>query len=275
MSEPVKLTHEPDLQDAVLIVSWTEDTSGLSERVSAYLNRRLGNDAFGEIEPDEFFPLEGVAIENNVVQFPECKFYAGQRKDVVIFRGSPPRFDWYRFLNLVLDVALDHCHVKELYAIGGMASLASHTAPREILTNFNTTGMKDSLAGYNLNNTLNYETPTGQRPTLNSFLLWTAQRRALPAATLWVPTPFYLTAGDPRAQLRVMDFFNRKLNLCLAFDDLDEEVRQQNRLIAEARQRSPDLDQSMKKLESGESLSAEESERLAEEMEKSLRPKRT
>ena len=83
-----------------------------------------------------------------------------------------------------------------------------------------------------------------------------------------------MTGGDPSAKLRVLDFFNRRLNLCLEFDDLDEEVRQQDKVIAEARQRSPELDESIKKLESGENLSTEESEHLAEEIEKSLRVKR-
>ena len=177
MSEPVKLYRQPELDHPALIVSWTSDTAGLSERVSGYLNRRLNHDAFCEIEPDEFFPLEGVAIENDIVQFPDCRFFAGSRKDIVIFESTPPRFEWYRFLNLVLDVARDQCNVRELYAIGGMASLAAHTTPREILGNFNSAEMKDSLAGYNLNTALDYETPPGQRPTLNSFLLWTAQRR--------------------------------------------------------------------------------------------------
>jgi predicted ATP-grasp superfamily ATP-dependent carboligase len=274
MSDPVRLLRQPDLERPALIVSWSDDTGRLSERVSTYLNRRLGNDVFCEIEPDEFFPLEGVAIENDVVQFPECRFYAGQRKDLVIFQSPPPRFEWYRFFNLLLDVALDRCHASELYAIGGMASLVTHTSPRQVLGNFNSAEMKDALAGYDLDTTLNYETPPGQRPTLNSFLLWAARRRGLAAATLWAPVPFYITGSDPRAQLRVLEFFNRKFNLCLSFDDLDEEVRQQDRAIADARRASPELDESMKKLETGETLSPEESERLAEEVYKSLKAKK-
>jgi proteasome assembly chaperone (PAC2) family protein len=275
MNGPLKFSSQPDFDHPVLIVSWMVDSAGLGEKVTDYLNKKLNNRSFGEIDPAEFFPLEGVTIEDDVIQFPESKFYSGSRKDVVILQSTPPFFDWYRFLNLVLDVAQEQCHAREIYAIGGMASLAAHTAPREMLGNFNSAEMKEALVGHNLSTTWNYETPPGQRPTLNSFLLWTARRRNIPAATLWVPIPFYLAGeGDPKAQLRVLDFFNRRLDLCADFSDLDEEVRQQNRMIAETRHATPEIDESIKKLEGGETLSDEESQRLAMEVSKSLAGKK-
>jgi proteasome assembly chaperone (PAC2) family protein len=137
--------------------------------------------------------------------------------------------------------------------------------------NFNSPEMKLSLSSYNMNNTLNYETPPGQRPTLNSYLLWAARRKNIPAATLWVPVPFYIaTSGDPRAELRVLEFFNRKFNLHLAMDDLDEEVRQQNRTISRIRDESADIDNTIRKIETGDTLSAEESQHLASHIEQSL-----
>ena len=235
-----------------------------------YLNRKMGNQAFCEIDPSDFFPMEGVAIEEDVIQFPDCTFYAGPRKDVVVLRSKAPRFEWYAFLNLVLDAA-EEFHVREIYAIGGMVSLAAHTAPRNLLANFNSAGMKEALSGHNLSAPWSYETPPGQRPTLNSYLLWAASRRNMDAAALWVPIPFYLAAeGDPKADLRVLEFFNRRFDLCHDLRDLDEEVRRQNRAISDTRQASAEIDESIRKLENGETLSPEESEKLAAEITKSL-----
>jgi len=271
MSAPVKLLEQPEFDNPVVIVSWLMDTVGLGEKVTAYLNRVLASRVFCDIEPDEFFPLDGVHLDENVIQFPEAKFYSGSRKDIVIFRAVTPRFNWYLFLDSFLDVAVNVCHASAVYAIGSMVSIIPHTGPREIMGNFNSPEMKLSLSSYNMNNTLNYETPPGQRPTLSSYLLWAARRKNIPAATLWVPVPFYIaTSGDPRAELRVLEFFNRKFNLHLAMDDLDEEVRQQNRTISRIRDESADIDNTIRKIETGDTLSAEESQHLASHIEQSL-----
>ena len=271
MNGPVEFLRRPEFEKPVLIVSWTVDTAGLSETVTSYLNRKLGNEPFCRIDPGNFYQFQGVRIQDDVIDFPESTFYSGSRKDVVIFRGAPPRFDWHRFLNLVLDVAQDYCHVTELYAIGGMVSLVAHSSPRELLGNFSTADMRESLGGQNMSVTWNYETPPGQRPTLNSFLLWEAKRRNLPAATLWVPIPFYLApGGDPKAQLRVLEFFNSKLNLCMGLDDLDHEIRRQNRAITLARKESPEVDSYISKIEQGETISTEDSQKLASMIEKAL-----
>ncbi len=274
-SGPVEFLRRPRLNKTALIVSWTVDTAGLSESVTSYLNRKLAAQPFCRIDPGDFFQLEGVNIRDAVVQFPEATFYAAPKRNVVVFRSAPPRFDWYRFLNLALDVASDYCHASEIYAVGGMVSLVPHSAPRELLGNFSTSEMRESLSSQNMSVSWNYETPPGQRPTLNSFLLWAAKNRGIPAATLWVPVPFYLAAaGDPRAQLRVLEFFNRKLDLCLNFDDLDEEVRRQNRTITRARKESSEIDDYISKIERGETLSDEESQKLVSMIGKELTLKR-
>lgn len=271
MSEPVKFSRKPELQRTTMVVSWITDPVGLGESVTGYLNTRLTNEPFCQIEPSDFFQLEGVHIENDVIQFPESAFFAGARKDLVIFRSTPPRFDWHRFLTMVLDVAQQQCDVAELYVVGGMVSLVPHVAARELLGNFGTQEVKDSLASYNISFTWNYETPPGQRPTLNSYLLWAAQQRNIPSVALWVPIPFYLTgSGDPKAQVRILEFFNRKLNLCMSFDDLDEEVRKQNSAITRAREESEEINEFISKIERGETLSAEDSQKLAAGIDKAL-----
>ena len=275
IKEPIKFSWQPELQSPSLVVGWSEDVSKLGAKVTDYLNRKLGGQSFCEIEPVEFFTLGGVAIEDDLVQFPESKFYACPKSDLVVFRSPPPRYEWYKFLNLILDTAEHYCHVKELYSIGGMVSLSAHTTPRELLGTFNSPELKSALSHYNLAGGFDYETPPGQRPTLNSFLLWVAKRRNIPGVSLMVPIPFYLVAvDDPKAQRRVLEFFNQRFDLGIDFSDLDEDIRRQNRIIAEARNSFPDIDESIRRLESNLRLSAEESQRLVQEIERFLREKR-
>ncbi|MFC1864669.1 PAC2 family protein [Chloroflexota bacterium] len=275
MNDHLKFSWQPELKHPSLVVGWSVDASKLGAKVTDYLNRKLGGQSFCEIEPLEFFPLGGVSIEDNIVQFPESKFYACPERNLLVFRSTPPSHDWYKFFNLILDIAEHYYHVKELHTIGGMISLSAHTAPRELRGTFNSLELKTALSRYNLARGLYYETPPGQRPTLNSFLLWVAKKRNIPGVNLWVPIPFYLVAADdPRAQRKLLEFFDQRFDLGIDFSDLEEEIRQQNQIIAEKRNSFPDIDESIGKLESNLGLSEEESQRLVKEIEKLIREKR-
>lgn len=272
MKVPFKFSRQPELQSPSLVVGWSADAGKLGAKVTDYLNRKLEGQSFCEIEPVEFSPLGGVTIEDDLIQFPETKFYSCPKNDLMIFRSDPPSYEWYKFLNLILDIAEYHCHVKELYTIGGMISLGAHTAPRELMGTFNSLELKKALSHYNLTRGLDYETPSGQRPTLNSFLLWVAKRRNIPGVSLWVPIPFYLVAvDDPKAQRRVLEFFNQRFDLRIDFNDLDEEITRRNEKIAQVRTRVPEIDEYITRLESNLRLSDDENERLVKEMEKFLR----
>lgn len=267
-----KIYGKSELQDSSLIVGWKEDVANLGAMVVDYLNKKLGTEEFGEIEPVNFFPLGGVAVENNVAQFPESKFYSSPEKNLVIFKSNVPRVEWHKFLNSILDVAEHYCHVKEIYAIGGMVSLSAHTAPREIMPVTNLPAMEKTLDQYDLAGGMEYETPPGQRPTLSSFLLWVARNRGIPAASLWVPVPFYLLATeDAAACKKVVDFFDTKLNLGIDLRDLDEAVTRQNEKLSQIRFSFPEVDSYIRNLESNVALTQEDSEKLAKEIEEYLR----
>lgn len=274
VKDPLKFSRRPELPSSSLVVAWSEDVGQLGPKVVDYLKRKLGCESFCEIEPVEFFPLGGVAIEDSLVQFPESRFYASPQHKLVLFESNSPALEWYRFLNLMLDVAEHYCHVRELHAIGGMVAVSAHTTPRELVANFNSSETKEALTPFQLLGEFDYETPLGQRPTLNSFLLWAAKRRNIPAVSLWVPIPFYLAGiDDPKSMKRVLAFIDQRLELGIDFSDLDGEIRSQNEKLAEARNNVPYIEESMAKLESNQSLSEEESLRLVNGMDEFLRGK--
>jgi len=246
--------------------------SNLGRKATGYLNRKLKGQEFAEIGPEDFFSLGGVAIEGNLAQFPESKFYACQKHELVVFQSGSPGAEWYKFLNSVLDVAEHHCRVIELYTIEAMVSFSAHTAPRELLAVVNSAEMKEVLSPYELTRDLDYQTPPGERPTLNAFLLWMAKERNIPGVSLWVPIPFYLAAmEDAQAQKKVLSFLNERLDLKIDFSDLDREIRDQNEHLARARSRFPQIDDYINRLESNLVLSAEENGELIKKVEDFLR----
>jgi len=269
---PIKIYRESDLSQSSLVLGWSEDAGNLGRKVTDYLNLKLKGQEFAEIEPEDFFPLGGVAIKGNLAQFPESKFYACQEYELVVFQNGSPGAEWYKFLNSVLDVAEHHCRVKELYILGAMVSFNAHTAPRQLLAVVNSAEMKEVLSQYDLAIDMDYQTPPGGRPTLNSFLLWLAKGRSIPGVSLWVPIPFYLAAmEDAQAQKKVLSFLNERLDLKIDFSDLDQEIREQNEQLARARSRFPQIDDYINRLESNLMLSEEENGELIKKIEDFLR----
>jgi proteasome assembly chaperone (PAC2) family protein len=140
-----------------------------------------------------------------------------------------------------------------------------------LLSVVNSTEMKRILGGYDIVHDMDYETREDQRPTFSSYLLWAAKIRDIPGACLWVPVPFYLmTVEDPQACKKVLEFFNRHLELNINLADIDKEVEEQNQKIAMARGRFLDLDGYISKLESNLGLTADEGERLVKKIDELL-----
>jgi proteasome assembly chaperone (PAC2) family protein len=269
---PIKIYKEPDLRQSSLVLGWSEDMGNLGRKATDYLNRKLRGQEFAEIDPEDFFSLGGVAIEGNLARFPESKFYACQEYKLVVFQSDSPGVEWYKFLNLVLDVAEHYCRVKELYLLGAMVSFSAHTTPRQLLTVVNSVEMQEVLGQYDLARDMDYQTQAGERPTLNSFLLWIAKERNIPGVSLWVPIPFYLAAmEDAQAQKKVLSFLNERLDLKIDFSDLDQEIREQNEQLARARSRFPQIDDYINRLESNLMLSEEENGELIKKIEDFLR----
>lgn len=269
---PVTIYQEPGLQQSSLVLGWREDAGDLGRRITDCLNLKLKGQKFAEIEPEVFFPMGGVAIKDNVARFPDSKFYFCPNHELVVLQTHSPLAEWYGFLSSVLDVAERHCRVRELYALGAVISFSAHTSPRQLLGIANSVEAKETLSQYDLNRDVDYQTRPGERPTLNSYLLWLARDRNIRAVSLWVPVPFYLAAmEDAQAQKRVLSFLDERLRLGIDFRDLDQEIRRQNEQLARARSHFPQIDDCINRLESNLMLSEEENRELVKNIEDSLR----
>ena len=269
---PFTIYTRPELQSSSLIVGWAQDAGRLGVRVIDYLCKKLGAQEFGEIEPSNFFSLGGILVEDDIAQFPESKFYWCQENNLVLLKSEVPRYEWYKFLNLVLDVAERYCNVKDLYTVGGMFSFGAHTTPRELFAVPNCPEMKQALHRYDLATSMDYETPSGQGTTLNSFLLWVAKKRSIAGAGLWAAVPFYLAAiEDSQACKKALEFFDRRFDLGIDFAELDEDISRQNEKMAQLRSKFPEIDSCIRRVESNLSLTEQEINRLATRIEEHLR----
>lgn len=263
MNEFLKFFSKPKLKNPALVVGWDDDAGQLGIKITEYLVNQLSGKKFCEIDPVRFSPLNGVAIENDVVQFPESRFFACPEQDLLVVQSTIPRYEWFKFLNLIVDVAQEHCNVREMYTVGGMIAISTHTYPRDMWATFNSMQIKKSLSSYELSRELDYETPQGGRPTLNAYLLWVARTRHLAGANLWVPVPFYLVdVDDPRGHKKILEFLDDRLDLGLDFNEIENTIRKQDRKLNRLRRDIPEIDQYITKLENSQPLSEEEHENM-------------
>lgn len=269
---PFTIHAIPELTGCTLLVGWDDDGSKLGFKVIDFLCKTLACVQFGEMEPEYFFPLNGVVVQDDVAQFPECKFFYCKEKKLILFRSSPPRIEWYKFLNTILDAVQDFCSIDELYTVGSMVSFAAHTAPRSIIATANSAQMKEILSDYYVNKGIDYESPPGQQPTLSSYLMWVAKRRNILGASLWIPVPFYLLSGeDPRGCKMLVDFLSKKLSLNIDSAMFDREISRQDKQIRAIMKEFPEISDYIERLESNLGLSDEQSNKLVEVMDTYLR----
>lgn len=254
MKDIFRFTEHPEFESPSLVVGWNKDAGKLSMKVIDYLNAKISSKSFCEIEPEGFFSLGGVAIENDVARFPVNRFYYSEEDNLIVFEGTEPHFEKHGFLNALLDVAEHYCKAKELFTINGIISSIAHTIPRRILTVFNQEALQKELRGYGLED-MNWTGP----PATSTYLLWMAKRRDIPGGSIWTEVPFYLGAcEDFQAIKLVLSFLDKRFNLGMDLQELDEQIREQNNKLTELREESSEIDTYIKTLESGLSLSEEE-----------------
>lgn len=237
----------PRLKNSSLIVSWkTQDIGKVGEGVLDFLIERLGGDETAEIRPLPFFSFEGAVFKDSLVQVPESKFLACEDYNLLLFKSDEPSFEYYKFLNNLLDFAQHHCGVRELYTVSGAPTFTAHTRPRRILAVYNQKEFQKELRRYDALVDMTWEGP----PAINSYLLWVAGRRGLRGVSLWPEVPFYLVASeDPEAIKATLSFLGIRLGLDLDLEELEEKIALQKEKITRIRKDSPEIDEVIEKLE--------------------------
>ncbi len=260
MKKPVKLVFTPEFKDPSMIAGWQESAGDVGQKVVSYLNRHIQGQIFGEIEPDSYFHLGGVRVENNIAVFPASNFYTGHSNELVLLDSNQPQIEIYDFLERVLDVGEHFLRVKEIYTINSIASQVAHTGQRKLMAVFNQAEFQKRLRTYGMEG-LTWEGP----PSIDSYLLWLAEKRDIPAVSIWPEVAFYLSQiGDPRAARAILAFFDQRFGLNLDYSDIDREIQEQDEALATLAKEQPEAGNFIRTLEIGIGMSDDEQLRLSE-----------
>lgn len=257
-----KSIKEIKLEESYLVVGWNKDTGKISQKVVEFLNNAFSSELIGELEQKDFFSFSGVSVEDDIAQFPFSNFYYIRDKNLILFLSDQPDYKPYEFLNLVLDVSEKYFSVKEIYTVNGLLSLSPHTSVRKIYTVFNDRDFLDRLRGYDIE-LLTWE----GTPAISSYLLWLAKERGIPGMSLWTGIPFYLAPIEDYESLKVtIEFFDKRFNLNLKFDSLNELIIKQNEKIRWLRDTDEEINDYITQIENGQELDEERQLKLIKDV---------
>jgi predicted ATP-grasp superfamily ATP-dependent carboligase len=265
--EMFRFTSRPHVQRPALIVGWTKDVGAVSRGVADFLADTPGTSPFGQIRPVSFFPVGGIAVQDDVAEFPQSRLLCNERENAVILRTDEPPSRRYEFLNGVLDLAEQYDGAEALYTVNGIASMIPHTATRRAFLVCNDPVLQRELrrlvpAG------LAWQGP----PHMSIYLLWLAKNRHLPGAGLWIEVPFYLVDSEDFQAIKTgVTLLGRILGWQFELDDLDQRIAEQDETLAQLREQDPEIDARIRILEQGEPLDGNEQRELVEAVQGPLK----
>jgi predicted ATP-grasp superfamily ATP-dependent carboligase len=272
MTERLNYLASPELVRPALIVGWRGDAGNLGERTISYLNESLALKSLAEIEPVGFFPLSGVEVSNDLARLPDSRFYYSETAPVITLLSDIPVYEVHLFLKLVLDLAARFV-VSHIVVLGGLATMASHNTPSQLLANLSTPLLKEWLSDDGINTGIDYVSPSGQKPAIATYLTWEARQRGIEALSLWQPVPFYLAPfNDEGGAARLLSFFRQKLALPVDSEPLAEAAKKQREKLAGLRSSTADVEKYLNMLESNLSLTEYEAGALAAVVRQAIGP---
>lgn len=262
MKDKYRVFKEIKPDESYLIVGWNKDTGKLSQGVIEFINKMRGGIKIYELEPEGFFSLSGVSVEDNVAQFPFCDMYYIEKDNIILFFSDQPDYKPYEFLNLLLDISERHFNVKEIYTLNGLISLSPHTMSRRIYTVFNNREFLEKFKEYNIE-LLTWE----GTPAMSSYLLWLARERDIPGMSIWTGVPFYLATVEDYESIKVtLEFFVKRFSINIDMDLIDEKVAMQNEKIKWLRETDEEINSYINQIEDGQELDEDKQLKLIKDI---------
>ena len=263
MTGQLNYMASPEMVRPALLVGWRGDAGNLGERTVSYFNQTLSLKPLAGIEPVGFFPLTGVEVSNDLARLPDSRFYYSETAPIITLLSDIPSYEVHGFLKLVLNLAARFV-VSHVVVLGGLATMASHNTPSQLLANLSTPLLKEWLSGDGINTEIDYVSPPGQKPAIATYLTWEAQQRGIEAVSLWLPVPFYLAPfNDEGGAARLLSFFRQKLALPINSEPVAEAAAKQRQKLAALRSSTADVEKYLNMLESNLSLTEYEAGALA------------
>lgn len=269
----------PELRNPVLIAAFAgwNDASEVATFAARFLIQQWRARKLAEIDPEEFFVFTDSRPHVRMagrfqrrVDWPANEFFfhtdpSGER-DYVLLVGTEPQLKWRTFTNTLLNFCRQQ-GINTVVTLGGTVADVPHTLPVRLSGIGSPAWLARKLRRMGIAAT-HYEGPTGIVGVLNAASV----RKRIVTASLWAPSPEYLSASpNPKVALALLDALRGLFDLPVDLADLQALEEQFDRQVAELVAEDSELQDYVRQLE--EQVQAEDAGRLeAEEQKLSQEP---
>ncbi len=263
----------PELRNPVLIAAFAgwNDASEAATFAVRYLIQQWRARKLAEIDPEEFFVFTDSRPHVRVagrfqrrVEWPANEFFfhtdADGERDYVLLLGTEPQLKWRTFTNTLLSFCRQQ-GIRTIVTLGGLVADVPHTLPVRLSGVGSPAWLARKMRRLGITPT-QYEGPTGIVGVLNAASV----RRRMVAASIWAPSPEYLSASpNPKVALALLSALRGLFDLPVELDGLESLEAQFDRQVAELMAGDEELQEYVRQLE--EQVQAEEAGRFEAEEE--------
>lgn len=222
----VRWTSRPHLESPVVIAAFEgwNDAGDAASTAARYLVDRWDAEAFGEVDPEEFFDFTSTRPQVRIdeggqreIVWPSTDLFAatmpGDAGDALIVLGVEPQLRWRTFCAQLTDVA-QAVQARLVVVLGALLAEVPHSRPTQVVGTaydpeiVSTLGLQPS----------SYEGPTGIVGVLHAA----CRETGLPSASLWATVPSYVPgAPSPKAALALVERLGTLLSVWVPTTDLE------------------------------------------------------
>jgi uncharacterized protein len=242
---PVLKLNNLDVNVPVLIAGWP-GMGQVGLGAANYMRRKLGGTLVARIDTSPYYQPDSIEVTDGLGRVPSPprqSLYYVPEPPAFVFVGDSQLADdaGLRLAGELLDYAESH-GVTSIYTGAAYAQPMSFRQPTEV---YGVATDETLLAHLRV---LGIEPLKEGRITgLNGLLLGLARSRSIPAACLLATMPQYaIETANPRASKAVVQVFERVLNTSVDMAEMNESVRETDRLLEEFENRVSDAIRNLK-----------------------------
>jgi hypothetical protein len=258
---------------------WADAAAAASGALRYLLIKREGRPVAG-FDPDSIYTYTTTrpltlrdAANNRRIEWPALDILAIEvpeaPRDLLVLVGPEPDLRWKECVRSIFDFAARH-EVSTVLTFGAVHAQVHFAGPAALMGISSDARMRVIMESLGIEDT-NYQGPT----SFTTTLLREAVDRGIPAASLWVAAPSYLSAtSNPKLSAALLGVAEELVGQELWKGELEAAGRHMERRIEEALSSRPDLVDLLKRLqgEGEDDLDDDQPELVIEDEEESEDP---
>ncbi|MGQ9707377.1 MAG: PAC2 family protein [bacterium] len=233
---PIRYFSNKRVNAPTLIACWP-GMGHVGILAASYLRVKLAGKPYAEIDATPYFLPDAIEVENGIGRIPlpprQMIFYVAE-PPILIFEGEAQISGepGIKIAGELLDIAQE-AGVGTVFTGAAFALPMSYRQPAKVYGVATDETLRQRFISLGIE-----PLAEGRISGLNGLLLGLAKSRSIPAASFLATMPQYaIEAPNPKASKAIIEVFCRILNITPDLNELDEKIREADRMMGEFERR--------------------------------------